>query len=243
MLFTLFISSMVFIFPQFRPCAGMATYLEEYRSKDYKPQVIETDMGRQIVAPDTPYVAGVYPNGLYFIDTRYDAETASYIKEQIEHAAIPKAGEYLFTDEILATAECRNATTHEPTFVFNPAYARVFFAQTMNRRNPDLKLPEHEPSGDWLVSYDIGLNNPLLQGANTCAEGPDCSSNDECKEYNAGCKTCSRGRIESDCEGSMLNGVSKCHKKKHCKKAVDTPREPGESDSAYYKRMDELHWG
>ena len=70
---------MVILLPQFRARKGPATYQEEYRSKDYKPQVIETELGRQIVAPDTPYVAAVHPNGLYFIDTRFDPESAKYV--------------------------------------------------------------------------------------------------------------------------------------------------------------------
>ena len=68
----------MFLLPQFRPCDGAATYKEEYRSKDYKPQVIETELGRQIVAPDTPYVAAAGPRNLYFIDTRFDPESAKY---------------------------------------------------------------------------------------------------------------------------------------------------------------------
>jgi hypothetical protein len=39
--------------------------------------------------------------------------------------------------------------------VFDPPYARVLFAKGINRHNPEIKLPEHEPAGDWLVTYDL----------------------------------------------------------------------------------------
>ena len=102
---------------------------------------------------------------------------ARHIKEQIERAAVPRVGEYTFSDEITTLSECRNSTTHEPTFVFDPAYSRVFFAEIMNRRNPNLKLPEREPGGDWLVAYDVG-------------DGVGCTGASNCKGGNTGGKTC-----------------------------------------------------
>lgn len=129
------------------------------------PTVIETAYGLQVVAPDTPYVAAAGPNKLYFIDTRFDAETAKHVKEQIEKATIPKPEEYIAIDEISATAELKNSVTGETTFVFDPLYARVMFAKGMNRHNPELKLPEHEPAGDWLVTY--GLDKLFPKRTNT----------------------------------------------------------------------------
>lgn len=138
----------------FRPCEGSPTFEEEYRS-NYVPKTIQTKYGLQIVAPDTPYVAAAGQNKLYFIDTRFDAKTARHVKEQIERATVPDPDEYFSIDEFSATAEIKNSLTHETTFVFDPLYARVLFAKGINRRNPGLKLPEHEPSGDWLVAYDL----------------------------------------------------------------------------------------
>ncbi|KGO47909.1 hypothetical protein PEXP_037960 [Penicillium expansum] len=148
----------------FRPCEGSPTFQEEYRG-NYVPKVIETEYGLQVVAPDTPYVAAAGQDKLYFIDTRFDTETAKHIKEQIEKAAVTSMEEYIAIDEISATAEVKNSVTGETTFVFDPPYARVLFAKGMNRHNPELKLPEHEPAGDWLVTYDLG--NTLMKWGST----------------------------------------------------------------------------
>ncbi|EFQ36564.1 hypothetical protein CGRA01v4_13462 [Colletotrichum graminicola] len=179
----------------FRPCEGSPTFQEEYRT-NYKPKFINSWVGPQIVAPDTPYVAAVGQKQLYFLDTRFDPKTAQHIKEQIERATVA-GGPYEATkiDEISATAEVINTQTNETLFVFDPPYARVLFAKGINRRNPALQLPEHEPSGDWLVTYDVG--------------------------------------------NLLKNGIGYCNPL--CKQAVDAPKEDGEDDASYHKRMDDLH--
>ncbi|EED15288.1 conserved hypothetical protein [Talaromyces stipitatus ATCC 10500] len=134
-------------------CEGPPTFQEEYRT-NYMPKVIKTWYGLQVLAPDTPYVAVAGSDKLYFIDTRLDTETAKHVKQNIEMATIPREDGYISIDEIEVTAEVKN-TAGETMFVFDPEYARVFFAEPMNRRNPDLKLPEPEPAGDWLVTYDL----------------------------------------------------------------------------------------
>ncbi|KAL6909056.1 hypothetical protein GGI43DRAFT_167029 [Trichoderma evansii] len=149
MLFTLLIT---ILFNIFQICESKATYQEEYRGS-YVPNFIDTEFGPQIVAPDTPYVAASGQNSLYFIDTRYDAETAQHIKNQIERAMVVRLGEYISIDEIAATAEVKNSNG-ETVFVFDPTYARILFAKGMNRHNPSLKLPEREPAGDWDVTYE-----------------------------------------------------------------------------------------
>ncbi|KAF7556643.1 hypothetical protein G7Z17_g1286 [Cylindrodendrum hubeiense] len=152
MLFTLLIAMLL---NPFRPCEGSPTFQEEYRD-NYVPKVIDAWHGLQVVAPDTPYVAAAGQNHLYFIDTRFDPETAQHVKEQIERASVPGGpDEVINIDEISATAEVKNTLTGETVFVFDPPYARVLFARGINKRNPKLKLPEHEPAGDWLVTYDI----------------------------------------------------------------------------------------
>ncbi|GIJ92629.1 hypothetical protein Asppvi_001907 [Aspergillus pseudoviridinutans] len=144
----------------FQPCEGSPTFQEEHRGS-YVPKVIKTGYGLQVVAPDTPYMAAAGPDKLNFIDTRFDPETAKHVKEQIEKATVPNPEEYVAIDEISATAELKNSVTGETTFVFDPPYARVLFAKGMNRSNPELKLPEDEPAGDWLVACD--LDNILTQ--------------------------------------------------------------------------------
>lgn len=74
----------------FHLCKGGPTFQEEYRGS-YVPNVIETPYGLQVVAPDTPYVAAAGPNQLYFIDTRFDNETARHVKEQIERGSLPRS--------------------------------------------------------------------------------------------------------------------------------------------------------
>ncbi|RAQ46231.1 hypothetical protein AFGD_000237 [Aspergillus flavus] len=133
---------------------GSPTFQEEYRGS-YIPKVIDTGYGLQVVAPDTPYVAAAGPNKLYFIGTRFDPETVKHVKEQIEKATVPNPEEYVAIDDVSATAELKNSVTGETTFVFDPLYARVLFARGMNRHNPELKLPDHEAVGDWLVTYDL----------------------------------------------------------------------------------------
>ncbi|KAI2785612.1 hypothetical protein POX_d06152 [Penicillium oxalicum] len=149
----------------FRPFEGPPTFQEEYRG-NYIPKVIKKAYGLQVIAPDTPFVAAAGPNKLYFIDTRFDEKTARHIKEQIERAAIPNPEEYIAIDEISATAELKNSVTGETTFVFDPLYAKVLFAKGLNRHNPELKLPEYEPTrGDWMVIYD--LENLFAKGDDT----------------------------------------------------------------------------
>jgi hypothetical protein len=114
----------------FRLCEGSSTYQEEYRG-NYIPKVIEREYGLQVVAPDTPYVAAAGRNALYFLDTRFDTETAKHIKEQIEKPTVQNLEEYISIDE---------AVTGETIFVFDPPYARVLLARAMNRHNPELKL-------------------------------------------------------------------------------------------------------
>ncbi|EJP64585.1 uncharacterized protein BBA_06579 [Beauveria bassiana ARSEF 2860] len=217
---------------------GSATFQDEYRG-DYVPKFIDSGLGRQVVAPNTPYVAVSGRNSLYFIDTRHDAETAQHIKAQIEHAAMPHSGESLFIDEIAATAELRDAATGKTIFVFDPPYARVLFAKGINKRNPDLKLPEHEPAGSWEVSYDLG--SALRPRAFFCYDF-GCHSHGDCiQQTNGNCNLCHHYRVDNECDQGLTNAIGICT---HgiCRKAVDTPRETGESDAAYYQRMDKLHW-
>ncbi|KAK1622816.1 hypothetical protein BDP81DRAFT_440886 [Colletotrichum phormii] len=139
-----------------RPCEGPPTFQEEYRGI-YRPNFIEAWHGQQIVAPDTPYVAAAGKNSLYFIDTRFDPDVAKHIKAQIKRATTAgEPEEFISIDEIEATAEVRNRATGGTVFVFDPVYARVLFAKGINRRNPEIKLPEHEIAGAWLVTYDDG---------------------------------------------------------------------------------------
>ncbi|KAL7921911.1 hypothetical protein ACQKWADRAFT_293867 [Trichoderma austrokoningii] len=139
----------------FRPYQGPPAYQEEYRGSSYTPSFINTEFGPQIIAPDTPYVAAAGPNVLYFIDTRIDAETAGHIKKQLENAYVSLPDEYISIDESTATAEKKNHKTGETTFVFDPLYAAVLFAKGINRRNPEIKLVEHElGGGDWVVTYE-----------------------------------------------------------------------------------------
>jgi hypothetical protein len=162
----------------FRPCEGSPTFQKEYRG-NYVPEAIETGHGLQIVAPDTPYVAAAGQNKLYFIDTRFDTETARHVKEQIERACVPKPEEYISIDEVSGTAEMKNSETNETTFTFDPPYARVFFAKGMNKRKPELKLPEHQPAGDWLVTYDLGT---LLTKRQLSCSDYDCQSKGDCPQ-------------------------------------------------------------
>ncbi|KAJ5272603.1 hypothetical protein N7478_007728 [Penicillium angulare] len=139
----------------FSACEGPPVYQKEYRDSSYVPNIIETEFGFQILAPDTPYVAAAGRDHLYFIDTRFDRDAAQHIKNQIERATIQAGDEYTAIDEISATAEIRNHKTGETTFVFDPAYARVLFAKGINKRNPEIQLPEPEPAGDCLVAYAL----------------------------------------------------------------------------------------
>jgi hypothetical protein len=223
----------------FRPCKGSPTFQEEYRGS-YVPNAIETLYGLQVVAPDTPYVAAAGPNKLYFIDTRFDKKTALHIKEQIERALVPNPDEYISLDEITATAEIKNAVTNETTFIFDPPYARVLFAKGLNRHNPELKLPEHEPAGDWLVTYDLSTSK-LTKRALFCYDY-GCYTDRQCiDQSNGNCRICHRYRVDNECDTGMVNAIGICHPKL-CSAAVDAPKEDGETDANYYQRMDKLHW-
>lgn len=139
----------------FRPCEGTPTYQEEFRGNNYTPAFTDTFRGRQIIAPDTPYVAAAGQNLLYFIDTRLGAETAGHIKTQLERRFVPNEEEYFKINEFAATAEIVNAKTLETTFTFDPVFVRVLFARGINKRNQEMKLVEHKiGGGDWLVAYE-----------------------------------------------------------------------------------------
>ncbi|KAH7146988.1 hypothetical protein B0J13DRAFT_621914 [Dactylonectria estremocensis] len=219
------------------PNARFAT--KEYRG-NYVPQVINTWSGLRVVAPDTPYVAAAGANQLYFIDTRFDPETAQHIKEHIERATVPgEPDEVIWIDEISATAEVRNTLTNETVFVFDPPYARVLFAAGINRLNPKLKLPEHEPAGDWLVTYDIGTSLTRRQPRDCSSYG--CYHPEDCRRQSHDqCDVCHRSRVDNWCSRAMTNAVGVC--RPLCNKAVDTPKEHGETDASYYQRMEKLHW-
>ncbi|KAJ5356474.1 hypothetical protein N7517_011083 [Penicillium concentricum] len=121
-------------------CEGSPTFQEEYGGS-YIPKVIKTEFGLQVVAPDTPYVAVAGPDKLLFIDNWFEIETAKRMKEHIEKATVPNPDEYIAIDEVLATAEdvvCKGDEQAQP-----------------GRRNLDLKLPEFESAGEWLVTYDL----------------------------------------------------------------------------------------
>lgn len=225
----------------FRACEGSPTYQEEYRGT-YTPDFITTESGHQVVAPDTPYVAAAGPNQLYFIDTRFDTETAGYIKLQIERATIQNLDEYIAIDELLATAEIKNSITGETVFTFDPPYARVLFAKGINRHNPDIKLPEHEPAGDWLVTYDVNTTlNATLDRRAYCSDYGCNSRNDCVSQSNGRCNFCHQYRIDNECDVVNINAVGSC--RILCDKPVDEPRQEGETDASYYQRMDALHWG
>ncbi|KAG9258927.1 uncharacterized protein F5Z01DRAFT_641793 [Emericellopsis atlantica] len=223
----------------FRPCEGSPTFQEEYRG-NYVPEVIDTQHGLQIVAPDTPYVAAAGQNKLYFIDTRFDVETARHVKEQIERATVPHPDEYISIDEVSATAELKNSLTGETTFVFDPPYARVLFAKGINKRNPELRLPEHEPAGDWLVAYDLVNTHALAKRYDSCSDY-GCHSNSDCiRQTNGNCRLCHHYRVDDECDAPLTNAIGVC--RPLCSKKADTPKEDGETDSSYYQRMDKLHW-
>ncbi|KAJ3494501.1 hypothetical protein NLG97_g4038 [Lecanicillium saksenae] len=130
--------------------------LEEHHRSDFQPRFVNTLRGLEMVAPESSFVARSGPSKVSFIDPRYDEVTARTIKEQIERAKVQNPGEYIHIDGRTATAEVRDATTGETVFTFNPAHARLFFAREMNKRNPELQLPERATSGDWEVAYSNG---------------------------------------------------------------------------------------
>ncbi|KAK2046788.1 hypothetical protein LZ31DRAFT_612713 [Colletotrichum somersetense] len=161
----------------FRPCEGSPTFQEEYRTT-YQSRFIDSWSSPQIVAPDTPYVDAVGRNRLYFLNTRFDPETSKHIKEQIERATIVGPCDVIKIDETTATAEVRNVQTNETLFVFDTPYARVRFAKGINRRSAALKFPEHEPSGDWLVTYDVSHSNGIGYCIPLCNKGVDAPKED-----------------------------------------------------------------
>lgn len=154
----------------------------------YTPNVIDVGGYPRVIAPDTPYVAAAGRDRLYFIDTRFDPESAAHIKQQIEWASVPDPDTYIQIDEIAITAEVRSASTNEVLFTFDPPYARVLFAAGINRKNPDAKLPEHMEAGDHIVRYDIGTS--LLQKRLRCRDFGCWSSLDCLRDTGGVCDLC-----------------------------------------------------
>lgn len=85
-------------------------------------------------------------NAIYFIDLRYDIESARHIKQQLERLVSDDPKGHYYIDEVDAIAERRDADG-KTVFAWNPAYARVLFAESLNEKDPDLKLPVHDPAG------------------------------------------------------------------------------------------------
>lgn len=219
-------------------CASSPTFQKEYRG-NYVPDFVKTEFGYQIVAPETPYVAVAGLRQLYFIDTRFRPETAAHIKEQIERASVGEGDEYTKIDEIEATAEVRSRTTGETIFVFDPPYARVLFAAGINRHNPDIKLPEHGPAGDWLVTYDP--ESSLKKRAET-GDNYSCDARSDYTRQSGGlCMLCQKHRVDNQDDLEQDNATGICNPL--CGRKFDTPRKEGETDADYYQRMDKLHWG
>ncbi|OAA77213.1 hypothetical protein LEL_04036 [Akanthomyces lecanii RCEF 1005] len=220
-------------------CNASPTFHES--KEGASPQFYNTADGPQISAPKTPYVAVAGSDKLYYIDTRFDAETASHIKEQIEWAAAPRPGTYISIDDVAATAAVKDASTNATLFDFNPAYARVLFASILNKNNPSLALPVHAPAGDWEVTYGDGAQSLTERSAHCSQYG--CHSDDDCKRASHNlCGKCHHARVDNECEVGHLNHLGLCAGDR-CAKAVDTPRIKGESDASYYQRMDKLHFG
>ncbi|CAK7217437.1 hypothetical protein SCUCBS95973_003151 [Sporothrix curviconia] len=145
------------LFHPFRPCEGSTVYQKEYYpGSGYVPQFADTPLGPLIIAPDTPY----------------------HIKLQIETLSVAGENLYLYVDDLNATAEVRSHATGKTVFHFDPVYARVFFADIMNRGNPALQLPEHGPAGDWVVTYPHDGSKPLV----TLAHRAD-DARDSCDEH------------------------------------------------------------
>lgn len=213
----------------FQPCNSKPTFHESYEDSTFTPDFTETEFGRAIVSPDTPYVAFAGRHHLYYIDTRFSPEDAAHIKAQVEHTWRMKGDEYTKIDEIEATAEVRNAAG-ESVFVFDTPYARVLFADFINRHNPDIKLPEHGPGGDWLVSYQPTDDGTLKKEAKSSGHGSDTV-----------CGFCKQPRVEDVFAPSQTKSVGTYQPLRARK--VDTPRFEAETDADYYQRMDKLHWG
>ena len=226
-------------FPKLCYGSSPAIYDERYHQKDYVPDVVDWYGGKRIVAPDTPYIAAVSPNQLYFIDKKFDHASAAVIKEQLERLNGIEPHEFSYIDEIDATAEIKNSKTKETVFKFNPAYARVFFAEIINRKNATLDLPLHEPAGAWLVTYKVGGGR--LGERSLCADC-GCEDNSDCLLASGGlCSLCVSGRVDNSCALGTTNAIGVCHPHA-CASVADTPKHEGETDTDYYKRMDLQHW-
>lgn len=149
---------------------------EKYRG-NYKPEVIDGELGKQIVAPDTPYVAAAGRDGLYFIDIRNSEEEAAHIKEQIEQASVPRKGSITRVDEKTGHVQNVLAATGEVLFTFDPEYAKIFFASLLNDFDPQLDLEEPEPAGDQLVIYDLETRQAVMTGQDSrCGIGRNFNS-------------------------------------------------------------------
>jgi len=204
-----------------------------------------------------PDAAASARNAIYFIDQRFDIDSAKHIKEQLENLVANENG-YWYIDEVAITAERRDPAGIT-LFTFNPAYARVFFAESMNSRNPSLNLPVHEPAGEWLVVYDIAKaevggkakrigtdlsprkESLTILKRDDC-DDLDCNTNNDCKNQDKYCDSHDHGTIENGCrDGGLVNAVGRCALG-GCKAAFDTPRFVGQTDATYYQRIDKLHW-
>ncbi|KAK3180180.1 hypothetical protein K4F52_008482 [Lecanicillium sp. MT-2017a] len=150
--------------PSWQGCVAADWMFEEKYRGDYKPDVIQGELGLQIVAPDSPYVAAAGSNKLYFVDTRHTREDAAHIKEQIEQASVPRPNNRIEVDEHTGLVQNIDAATGEVLFTFDPAYARILFAHLLNDANPEFEVPVHEPAGDQLVTYDIETGQMVMAG-------------------------------------------------------------------------------
>ncbi|SMY28325.1 unnamed protein product [Zymoseptoria tritici ST99CH_1A5] len=162
-------------------------------------------------------------NAIYFIDLRYDIESTRHIKQQLERLVSDDPKGHYYIDEVDAIAERRDADG-KTVFAWNPAYARVLFADSMNEKNPDLKLPVHEPAGEWLVVYDT----------------KDAEVGGRAKRIGTGLsprESTTRSAVVAESNEGARSDLGTW------KAAVDTLRFEGETDANYYQRMDKLHWG
>ncbi|SMR62955.1 unnamed protein product [Zymoseptoria tritici ST99CH_3D1] len=112
-------------------CRGTPV-LDDALMASYVPEVGGEN---RVLSPDTPYAAACAQNAIYFIDLRYDIGSARHIKQQLERLVSDDPKGHYYIDEVDAIAERRDADG-KTVFAWNPAYARVLFADSMNEKNP-----------------------------------------------------------------------------------------------------------
>jgi hypothetical protein len=121
---------------------------------EYSPTFSVDKRGPLLDKPDSPYVARIARNRLYFLSTTLDEDVAREKKSHLDMMYAEPEWR-LDLDHTTFTAQWIIPATKEVVYTFDKDYAKIFWARSFNSLAGEEIVKEH-PSGDHrTVKYDL----------------------------------------------------------------------------------------